>query len=110
MPCDGLWFEQLIRNLFSTIQVFRFTLDNDVDPAYMDARRWKHLIIPHMPNLRIFDIQFDISANNRLKFEAQIHQFTLPFWIERQWFFAHHFYQSGKKNYVIFYSTNPYRY
>jgi hypothetical protein len=105
-------FEQVVMDFFSTVQVLRLTLDYNADPAYMDANKWKQLIIYHIPNLRIFDVQFDFSANNndyQLRIETRINQFTFPFWIDRQWFFAHHFYHSRQGNRARFYSTNRYR-
>ncbi len=104
---------QLIIDLFPNVQVLHLTLTYNIDPSCINANKWKQLIASHIPNLRIWDIEFDFSAinyDNRLEIETQINQFTSPFWIERQWFFAHHIYQSKWGNRLIFYSTNPYRY
>ncbi len=49
--------EQLFINMFRTVEVLRFTVDNYVDGEYMNANRWKQLIIYHIPNLRVFDIE-----------------------------------------------------
>jgi hypothetical protein len=107
-------FEQMVINIFPTVQILHLTAQGySVDPAYIDANKWKQLISSHIPNLRIFDLEIDLSASNtddQLRIETQINQFTSPFWIERQWFFAHHFYRSIYGNRAIFYSTNPYRY
>jgi hypothetical protein len=106
-------FEQVVIDLFSTIQVLHLSSSIGVDQAYVDSNKWKQLIISHLPNLRIFDIEIDIYANNddgQLRIENQINQFTSPFWMERQWFFAHHSYQARYGHRTIFYSINPYRY
>jgi hypothetical protein len=107
-------FEQVVIDLFSTIQVLHLSSSiAAVDQAYLDSNKWKQLIISHLPNLRIFDIEIDIYTNNdddQLRIENEINQFTSPFWMERQWFFAHHFYQTRYGHRTIFYSTNPYKY
>jgi hypothetical protein len=105
-------FEQLFVNLFSNAEVLRFTKGCDADSEYMGANKWEQLKISHIPNLRIFDIQLDVLEENddRLRIETQINQFTSPFWMERQWYFAHRCYQTKYGHRIGFYSTNPYRY
>jgi hypothetical protein len=105
-------FEQLFVNLFSTAEVLRFTTGYVADREYMDANKWEQLIISHIPNLHIFDIQLDVLEENddRLRIQTQINQFTSPFWMERQWFFAHRCYQTKYGHRTSFFSTNPYRY
>jgi len=106
-------FEQVVIGLFSTIQVLHLSSSFAVDRAYLDSNKWKQLIISHLPNLRIFDIEIDIYTrydDERLRIENEINQFTSLFWMERQWFFACHFYQSKYGHRAVFYSTNPYRY
>jgi hypothetical protein len=107
-------FEQLIVDLFPFVEVLRISIKNNRDTAYMDKKRWEQLILSHMTNLRIFDFRHEdwsnIGYNNQLTSDAQINQFTTPFWIERQWSFAHRCYQARYRNHTIFYSTNPYRY
>jgi hypothetical protein len=104
-------FEQIVMDFFSTVEVLRLTIEYSAHPAYMDANKWKQLIIYHIPNLRIFDVEFDISISNnddQLRIETQINEFRTPFWIDRQWFFAHQFYQSRHGNRARFYSINRY--
>jgi hypothetical protein len=106
-------FEQLVIDLFPNIQVLHLLLTNDISREYLDAHRWKQLILSHIPNLRVFDIQVNLSVNNnddQLRIESQINQFISPFWMERQWFFAYHFYRSRWADSLTFYTTNPYRY
>jgi hypothetical protein len=106
-------FEQLVIDLFPNIQVLHLLLTHGISRGYLDAHRWKQLILSYIPNLRVFDIQVNLSVNNnddQLRIESQINQFISPFWMERQWFFAYHFYRSGRTDLLTFYSTNPYRY
>jgi hypothetical protein len=112
-PLNFDQFEKMIMNIFPSIQVLYLTLDCAGDSPYMDAHRWKQLITSHLPSLRVFDIQFNISVSNTddpLSIETRMNQFTSPFWIERQWFFSHQFYRRGFGRRIVFYSTNPYRY
>jgi hypothetical protein len=79
----------------------------------MDANRWKQLITFYLPNLRIFDIQFDVfvsDTDDSSSIETRMNQFTSPFWIERQWFLSHQFSHTKFGRRIVFYSTNPYRY
>jgi hypothetical protein len=106
-------FEQLIRDRFLTIEVLRISIRYSSDPTYLIANRWKQLISFRMTNLRIFDIEVDVSVgnnDNQMPTETQIKEFASPFWIERQWFFQFHSYQERNCHCIIFYSTNPYRY
>jgi len=113
-------FQHLIIDLFPTIQVLRISISNNTDTTYMDAKRWKQLILSHIPDLRIFDIRLEYSYRNpttnnnnisELILDAQIDQFTSPFWTERQWFFAQQSYETRYRNHkIIFYSTDLYRY
>ncbi|CAF1471323.1 unnamed protein product [Rotaria sp. Silwood1] len=104
-------FELLIKNLFCTIQVLHLYIEDGEE--YLNAERWKQLILSYIPNLRIFDIQciysFVINKNAQLRFDFLFDQFTLPFWFERQWFFARRDYFKYGYHNSIFYSTNPYR-
>ena len=65
-----------------------------------------------MPNLRVFDFFHDNCkfVDMPVTYHDLVHQFTSPFWIERQWFFTHQHDWRGKIENGIFYSTNPYRY
>ncbi|CAF3814974.1 unnamed protein product [Rotaria sp. Silwood1] len=85
--------------------------------SYVDNKKWEELISSYIPNLRIFDIQYENyfnsihSSRNDVLFNQAIsnvliNKFTSSFWIERGWFFAQQNYQSNR---TVFYSTNPYR-
>jgi hypothetical protein len=84
------------------------------DDYYLIAERWEQLIINSIPNLRIFDFQHywepvDDSNTEQCTYHRLIDRFTSPFWINRQWFFAHqHFSRRGIRD-AVFYSTHPYR-
>ncbi|CAF1061356.1 unnamed protein product [Rotaria sordida] len=100
-----------IRNLYKspkkTIREF-YPID---DRAYIDANQWQELILFHLPNLRIFDIQHKYSFNksNYLLYDSLPDKFNSLFWFKRKWFFEHHIYHSQNDDHVIFFSTNPYR-
>ncbi|CAF4264757.1 unnamed protein product [Rotaria sp. Silwood2] len=109
-------FEQLVIDLFATIQFLRISIINNGDMNYMNNKRWEELILSHMSHLRIFDIRYEcclynmtLDDNNPFTLNDYINQFTTPFWIERQWFFELQYYQERYSNRAIFYSTDPYR-
>ncbi|CAF1348738.1 unnamed protein product [Rotaria sp. Silwood1] len=110
-------FRQFIIDFCSTINVLRITIKHFIDSSYVDNKKWEELISSYIPNLRIFDIQYENyfnsihSSRNDVLFNQAIsnvliNKFTSSFWIERGWFFAQQNYQSNR---TIFYSTNPYR-
>ncbi|CAF0925380.1 unnamed protein product [Rotaria sp. Silwood1] len=101
-------FEQLVIDLFATIQFLRISITYNGDTEYMNNKRWEQLILSHMPNLRIFDIRYERCLynmppddNNQLTLDSYINQFTTPFWIERQWFFA-----LRRKSYTLSQTSN----
>ena len=105
---------QIMRDLCRNVQVLHLTAEGDcLAVTYIDASKWEQLIINHLPNLRVFDIYikwFMCSGTDRLRIDSQINQFTSSFWTERQWFFSYQFLSTKHSSYVLFYSTNPYRY
>jgi hypothetical protein len=107
-------FIQLFIDVFRSTEVLCVTVQGyNIDQTYLNGNRWKQAISTYIPKLRVFDFVFDLSGNNAddlQTIETDINQFTSPFWIERQWFFAHHFDRLRYGSRVIFYSTNPYRY
>jgi hypothetical protein len=113
LELESFYFDELesmIRNLFNQVQVLYVSAQNDI--MYLDADRWKRLIVSSMPNLRIFDIYFSYSSRYNdyfPRFTTLIDQFNVLFWIERQWFFEHQICKHMGQNSIFFYSTNPYR-
>jgi hypothetical protein len=107
-------FEQFIRNIFpATVQVLSISIIGNLERKYLHGNIWEHLILSHMPNLRIFGIRHDFYVSNvldRLTHEDQMSQFKSRFWVERQWFFELLYHKSAYGNHAIFYSINPYRY
>ncbi|CAF1505881.1 unnamed protein product, partial [Rotaria sordida] len=80
--------ELLIRNHFPQIQSLYFS--RNFDDEFLNANRWERFISSYMSQLRIFDFHCAISAFNQQNFQDLLNHFNSPFWIERQWFFAHH--------------------
>lgn len=99
-------FELLVRNYFQQIQVLHFS--RNFDEQFLNANRWERLIVSHMPQLRIFDFHCTMSAFDQNKFDNLINHFHSPFWLERQWFFAHGSTSTGDR--LTIFSTNPYRF
>ncbi|CAF3768968.1 unnamed protein product [Rotaria sp. Silwood1] len=100
-------FEQIVQTFFGDIEVLR--ISTQYDTAYLDAKRWEHLITSYLPNLRIFDIHHDGGVQrNQLTYHDLINQFRSSFWIERDWFFAHQHDWLERLHSGVFYSTEPY--
>ncbi|CAF2832868.1 unnamed protein product [Rotaria sp. Silwood2] len=102
--------ELLIRNHFPQIQSLYFS--RNFDDEFLNANRWERLISSYMSQLRIFDFHCTISTFNQQNFQHLLNRFNSLFWIERQWFFAHHIHSTSSDNcnYVTIFSTNPYRF
>ena len=106
-------FGEITRELFRMIEVLHLTLPYYFDRPYMNANKWEHLIIAHLPYLRIFDIQCTLPPGDDISLwdtTNLISQFTTSFWIARQWSFAYQPFGNRHKEDDLFYSTNPYRY
>jgi hypothetical protein len=97
-------------------QVTILHISTGYDVAYLDANRWQQFILTHMKHLKTFDLHHTgcerayYNNNNPITYHDLVEKFVSPFWIERQWFFAH---QHGRRaNYFTgyFYSSNPYKY
>jgi hypothetical protein len=110
-------FEQLIKDFFSQIEVLRIGNNTNhswfSDSEYLNADRWKQLISTHLTNLSTFDFHYQRCRWDYLFAtttpENQISKFNSLFWMERQWYFEHQFYQKLPSNILTFYSINPYR-
>jgi hypothetical protein len=80
-------FEILIKKWFSQVRVLRFATCSV--SSYLDADRWKRLILRHMPHLRKFDFKYSIRISSQrtiTQFHSNLNRFNSPFWIERKWF------------------------
>jgi hypothetical protein len=103
-------FELLMKTLFQQIQVLYISTREDRD--YIDANRWQELILSHLSNLRIFDLQhkYSFKESERPVYDNLLNKFKSLFWFKRKWFFEHHIYHDENDDLAIFFSTNPYRY
>jgi hypothetical protein len=102
-------FEQLAKYFFSSIEVLH--IKATYDQSYLDAKRWEQLILSYLPNLRIFDLNYDneVFLDSPAIYHDLLNQFTSRFWTDRKCFFTHKHDLQGKMETGIFYSTNPYR-
>ena len=86
-------FAQLIKDVFSKIEVLRITIPHKTNASYEDNKNWERLILAHLPRLRIFDIRHEDWSRQANTYpsltDAEINPFISSFWIERQWFFTH---------------------
>ncbi|CAF1483290.1 unnamed protein product [Rotaria sordida] len=104
-------FELLIKNIFYKLQILRLSTSHDI--TYLDADRWQNLILSHMSNLNVFDLQFIyfVESDEDITFiyDVQINKFTSSFWIERQWFFSTQYSCRQNQYSIMFYSAKPYK-
>lgn len=103
-------FEIMVQSLFNQVQVIHISVCYRIE--YLDGHRWQRLILSHIPQLRIFDINIELILRNQEKiidFISWIEKFNSPFWSERQWFFDYHTYKNQDQTLLNFYSTKPYR-
>ncbi|CAF1320859.1 unnamed protein product [Adineta steineri] len=104
-------FELLAKDLFYNLQVLRLYTSKQI--TYLDANRWQHLILSHIPNLTIFDFQYmyfaDYEDNTISSYENLIKNFTTSFWIERQWFFSTQHSLGFDADDLLFFSVKPYK-
>ncbi|CAF1473670.1 unnamed protein product [Adineta steineri] len=104
-------FASFIAIVGSELEFLRITITHKT--ALSNAYQWQQLILRHMPRLRTFLFDYhgplikDADGNSRCR--TLLDEFSSPFWIERQWFFAHthchghHFYPAEVC--LAFYST-----
>ncbi|CAF0898321.1 unnamed protein product [Adineta steineri] len=102
-------FASFIAIVGSELEFLRISIKHPT--ALSNVYQWQQLILRHMPRLRTFLFDYhgplikDADGNSCCR--TLLDEFTSPFWIERQWFFAHshchHF--SQKEEWLAFYST-----
>ena len=103
--------EPFLAQFLPSLKVLRISTNDDEE--YINASRWERLISTYMLDLRVFDMQYICRTrddHDQLVFDDLIKQFTSPFWVQRQWYFAcqHHEGNDGSSR-SIFYSVKPYR-
>jgi hypothetical protein len=100
-------FEEIIIKLSDQLRLLSITIQC-MDENYLDANRWKRLILEYMPYLNkfIFSYTDDIDRDFQITpCHVLINHFISSFWIERQWIFRI-LIQNDNINYLI----RPYRY
>ncbi|CAF1215062.1 unnamed protein product [Adineta steineri] len=105
-------FASFIAITGSGLEFLRISITDET--ALSNAYQWQQLILRHMPRLRTFLFDYhgplikDADGNNCCR--TLLDEFSSPFWIERQWFFAHtHCHNLFKEEYLSFYSTKMLR-
>jgi hypothetical protein len=102
-------FELFISTIGSQLEFLHVSIAKET--ASLNAHRWQQLILCHIPRLRTFIFDYygpmikDANGNNLCR--TLLDQFSSPFWIERQWFFAHRhrrIFESEEPS-IAFYST-----
>jgi hypothetical protein len=69
-------FEMFIRKIYSKLKCLSLT-SFAKDLNYLNADRWKELILEYFPQLEKFNLTFDVYGTSN--------RFNSSFWIERQW-------------------------
>ncbi|CAF1043750.1 unnamed protein product [Adineta steineri] len=108
-------FEEMTIDIFNQAKVLHISISHSYDRMFSNADKWEQLILSHMPNLLIFDIQYrNIIYTNNHNGNQEISNtpfdnFTSSFWNKRQWFFTQQYFRKQDRNHAILYSTDPYR-
>ncbi|CAF3950559.1 unnamed protein product [Rotaria sordida] len=84
--------------------------------TFFSSDRWEQLILNHIPHLRIFDFQYNMSPEYPINDEnlnfVPIDQFISTFWSNRNWCFEYQYWPDNDDDEpfpIVFYSTHPYR-
>ncbi|CAF3373823.1 unnamed protein product [Rotaria socialis] len=104
------YFETFLLNICFHLQVLRVSHHGMMD--ILDANRWQQMIENSMSHLKRFELLSDTDLGDDDSYQDYYHtlieKFTAPFWVERQWFFAHqHYRKFGVR--AIFYSIGSFR-
>ncbi len=100
-------FETFISKIESQLKILAFTSRHE-DMTYLNANRWKDMIIRYLTKLEVFQLHFYVSFNNGLdgrRYRGKPNLFTSSFWTERKWVFEAERYYQG-----IMYRIDPYKY
>jgi hypothetical protein len=102
-------FEKIIKDCFNQLQVLRIITARDV--TYLDANRWEQLMLSHMQNLRLFEMNYDgFEYCNELSPDVLTKNFNSLFWIERETIFICEKDCNGNIDIKVFYSIDSSRY
>ena len=108
-------FELMIRDLFRRVEVLRIKANHtrygNYAFEYLTAEHWEQLISTHLPNLRIFDFQYDSNSDREVIDDTtnKLNKFYGIFWTKHQWFFERHCDRTNWTVLLDLFSTNPYR-
>jgi hypothetical protein len=93
-----------LRQIDSKLKVLSFTTQHE-DISYLDANRWKEIILKYLSQLEEFHLQYYEDCRKDSLYCGKSNQFISSFWIKRQWIFE---VQRNLEN--IIYSVGPYKY
>lgn len=102
-------FEIFIKNMHCMLKVLHFTVRSEYkDGSYLDATRWKQLILQDLPQLKEFEFKYYRYASDdeveRSSYDEH-NRFTSSFWLQRQWI-----YEVTIDDEQFIYSISPYKY
>jgi hypothetical protein len=102
-------FEKIIEDSFYRLEVLRISTGRDV--SYLNANRWEQLMLSHMQNLHLFEMNYRGSTYcDELSPDVLIKNFNSSFWIERKTIFICENNSRGNIGIKVFYSIDPSRY
>jgi len=81
--------ETFIKNLPVTLKALSFSVQSQ-DITFLDAHRWKQLILRCFSQLEKFYLKYYDRMDNNNQYpiySGTLNQFSSSFWIERQWVF-----------------------
>ncbi|CAF3794816.1 unnamed protein product [Rotaria sp. Silwood1] len=99
-------FEMFLRKINSKLKVLSFITRYE-HINYLDANRWKEIILKYLFRLKKFYLQYYASCEKDSEtriYRCKPNQFISSFWIKRKWIFE---IQRDLKN--IIYSVRPYK-
>jgi hypothetical protein len=97
-------FENLISQISCKLKVLYLVGSSHDDATYLDAERWKQLILRYLSQLEKFHLKYyENDFTSRIHID-KLNEFFSPFWIERQWILGVEFESSN-----ITYSIRPYK-
>ena len=108
-------FEEFVSNILGGIEILRISvmsIGDNFNVEYLDSNRWERLIFNDIPRLHSFHLESfgKIHQNNEHITDRLIDKFNSTFWIKRNCFFVHRYYQLNGSIWLDFSSSKSDRY